>query len=259
MSALDLTEPGSRSGPLPAAAPTDSATVPSSAVSDLRIGGALLIAGTALMVSGVVTQETSGASLFAAMEAVDPADIASELSAVADVRGRIVTGLALWMAGAPCLSLGGVLLARLAPRSLLADVVRWAAAASTGAALLFFSVMIGMAVGLAPASAAGVDVAAEARALGVAATTADWVVTALVLSGAVAAAIVAGRRLWAPRWLVGLALLTAIGGALSVVAFAAGRPGIAFVEVPLGLGTALAAGVTALRRSAGLARIGVDR
>lgn len=259
MTALDLTgHPGATNGGATigqrdrsVATPTTGATTgtPVETTRTLRLGGAGLGLGAILMIAGAIVQESSGATIFTAIDAADPAAVTAALVDVAAVRNQNVVGLSLWVAGVPLLALGATVLARLGGRSVWGDLSRLAAAASAGAAVVYFSAMIGMVVGLAPAAAAGTDVVGPARAIGVAAGTADWVVTALVLAGSVGSVVMSGRNLWAPRWLVGLAGLCAVSAVASLTFYAAGLPGAAFIDVPIGLALCLAVAVVTVRRA----------
>lgn len=226
-------------------APTSGRIAPSSTDAD-RVGGSALIAGCLLMAAGAIVQGTSGADLFAVMEASDAAEITAGLIEVADVRTQMVAGLSLWVAGVPAICLGIVLLSRRTVASAWSAVARWAAGASTGAAIVFFTAMIGIVVGLAPAAAAGQDVTAVTRAMGIAASAADWVTTALVLFGGIGSLVISARDRWAPTWLVGLAAATGVAAAISLIAFVAGSP-LAIIDVPVGLALGIATGVVALR------------
>lgn len=211
-----------------------------------RIGAGSLVGGCLLMAAGAIIQSTSGADLFAVMDASDPAEITAGLIEVAEARTQMVTGLSLWVAGVPAICLGIVLLSRRTVTSGWSAVARWAAGASTGAAIVFFAAMIGIAVGLAPAAVAGEDVASVTRAMGVAASAADWVTTALVLFGGIGSVVLSARGGWAPRWLVGLAIATGVAAAVSLSAFVAGSA-LAIIVVPVGLALGIATGIAALR------------
>ena len=242
MTTLDPRTRTSDPAPTRTSAPATPATDPA-----YRIGAVALVAGCLLMATGGVLDATSGANFFATMTESDPAAMTAGLVAADAARNQIVTGFALWIAGVPTISVGVTLLSRRTIASAWSGVARWAAGASTGAAIVFFSAMLGIVVGLAPAAAAGDDVVAVTRALGTAAVTADWVVTTLVMAGSIGSLVLSARGRWAPRWLVGLAITTYVVSAVSLLAYVVGADDLTMLIVPVGFTLGLSTGVIAFR------------
>jgi hypothetical protein len=203
--------------------------------------------GVGLSVAGALTLEVAAADPFGAMETTSRVDLAAQLDDVAGAMTALVVGLAIWLAAFPALAFGGVLLSRLGRNGVFARLSRFALTAATGAMPVFLVSMMTFVVVVAPAHAAGEDVLTLARTVGFAASTVDWLITALTLGIGPVALIVAGRDSWAPRWLQNCALVTAVVTIVELAALAAGQRDIAFVLVPVGLALYTAAGVAALR------------
>lgn len=202
---------------------------------DPRIAGGVSFFGFLLMAVGAVLLTSASGDLFAGMQTSDSEVLGDHLTDVAGSQGQLATALALWIAGVPTIAIGIGLLSRLGSDVTAASVARTAATIAAGGAIVFYSIMMGIVVGLAPAHEAGDDVIAAARALGVAADTADWAATELVLGISPVAAVLAGRRDWAPRWLVYFSLFTGAVGLFSVVMVAARQYDVAFVLIPVGM------------------------
>lgn len=220
------------------------------AVGDPRVPGVTLLVGFVVTVLGSVLVVGASGNLFAAMEEHESSVITGHLVDVADARTRIVVGLALWMVGIPTIAAAAALTAQRGALGTAATIARWAAAAGTGALLVFFALMMGITVGLAPAAAAGQDVVAVARALGVAADTADQFTTTVLLGIALPAAALAGRSSWAPRWLVRTSVVAIVAGVLMLALVALGAYEVAMAPFALML-LHVPAVVVALLRAAG--------
>ncbi len=159
----------------------------------------------------------------------------------------MVTALSVWLVGFPLLALGGMLLSRLGPPSIWAQVSRLAFTAAAGAMPVFLVLMMTFVVVIAPAHAGGEDVLTLARAFGFAGSTIDWVITSLALGIGPATAIIAGRKTWAQGWLQTFAIVTLAVTVVELVALAADNRDVTFVLVPVGLAQVAAAAIVALR------------
>lgn len=213
------------------------------------IGGVITAIGGVVMVSGAVTQEAFGGPMFEALEAADEASGTSALIETAAQSTAHFVGIALWIVGILAMTAGGSLLVS-DRRSLPAAVARWALSASAGAAIVFFSLMIGVVHGLAPAAQAGTDVGAVLLTVGFGAAVADWITTTLVLGVGFVAVAFDGRGRWAPGWLVGFAAITGAVSIVSILVFGlTGSSAIGMLEVLLGLLLVITTGITAVVRS----------
>ncbi|MDH4278689.1 MAG: hypothetical protein OEW83_11480, partial [Acidimicrobiia bacterium] len=214
-----------------------------------RIGGLIAAAGGVVMISGAITQEAFGGPLFEALEAGDTTSGTSALVEAAAHGTAHTVGIALWIVGILSMTAGGSLLVS-ERRSLPAAVARWALTAAAGAAVVFFSLMIGVVHGLAPAAQAGQDVGSTLLTVGFGAAVADWITTTLVLGVGFVAVAFDGRDRWAPRWLIGLATVTAVVSMVSILVFAVtGNSAIGMVEVLVGLILVIATGAIAAVRT----------
>jgi len=214
-----------------------------------RAAGITAIAGAVAMLVGTAFWAASGADLDAALEDNTIADYLTDAAANGTV---LTTNLGFWIFGVTLLGLGGILLSRLGDQGSPATAVaQFAFTAGPAAAIVFFSVWLGIVLGLAPAHVAGAQVEATALALGHAASIADWIATVIILSVGGAAIAVAGRDTWVPRWLLRWAGLTAALGVLAIVGLLVdARTTLAMPVLPVGIGFMIAAGVTAIRRGA---------
>ncbi len=213
-----------------------------------RLAGLAAITGAVAMLAGAVLWAASGADLDAALADGTMADYLVE---AADNSALLTANLGTWIFGVLLLGIGGILLARLghddAPAGALA---RFAYTAGPAAAIVFFSLWLGIVLGLAPAHGAGEPVIGAAVAMGYAASIADWVATVLIVGVGAAAVAHAGRDTWVPRWLFNWAMVALAAGALAIAGLLAGAPGVGMPIIPIGLGWTIAAGITAVRRGA---------
>jgi hypothetical protein len=235
-----------------AAAPTAITGAPTTASTtvDRRAAGIAALIGVVLAVVGaILLSAVSGTDLYAAMETSSAPERARLLTEIADAQTTLVVGLAIWMVAFPACAASSVLLARLGRPSPLSSLARFGATASVGAILVFLSAMMAFVVAVAPAHAAGSDVTVLAHVVGFFASTVDWIVTAIVLGLAPAAAVFAGRDIWAPRWLQRFAAFTLAVTVVELIALAADNRDLAFVLVPVGLAHLACAGITALRHT----------
>lgn len=212
----------------------------------LRVGGGLAVAGAATMIAGAVCHAAFGADLFAAIEPDTRDDIAAALTDIDDRRFVLAIGTWLWILGATTMCAAGTLLVH-GVRRPLASIARWAFAASTGAVIIFFTAMLAIVEVLAPAHARGEDVITLTHTVGLAAATADWIVTAMILGVGYFGVVFSGRGGWAPEWLVKLASVTLAIAVLSVTVGLHVVPALGFAIVIVGLATVLATGITAMR------------
>lgn len=245
---MHATTPSTRSAPIP----------DTSVERPLRLTPVALVGGGGLMIAGAAIQQASGADVFALADTADRAALAGHLSDIAEQSTQLTIGLSFWVVGVWALTFGATLLAR-AGHGTFVDLARWAGAAAAGAATVFFPMMIGIAVGLAPAQVDGTDVTAMARTLAIAAVTADWFATSLVLAGSVGAAVLAGARTWAPTWLCRWAVLMFVLTVAALIGFAAGSTVLAMAEVPVGLGLCIAAGIVRMRSTSTTIETGAAR
>lgn len=219
---------------------------------DHRAAAVVAFAGVALCVVGsILNQAIPGADVYGAMETASASERAILLEQVADAQVPLVAGFSVWMLAFPLTALASVLLARLGRQSTLVDMIRHLAVASIGAILVFLSAIITFVVVIAPAHVAGENVETLARTVGFFATTVDWVITAIVLGIGPIGAVYAGRDSWAPRWLQGLAGITAVATAVEVFGLVTDNRALLMPIVPIGLVLVACAGVAALRRSNG--------
>ena len=179
------------------------------------------------------------------METESATERARLLTEVAEAQTTLVASFVCWMLGFPACAAASLLLVRVGRQSPLTALVRQAATASVGAIVVFLSMFITFVVVIAPAHTSSEDVLTLAHTIGFAATTMDWVVTAIVLGFAPVAAVYAGRGIWAPRWLQGLAAVTAIATIVELVALVVDNRDLAFPLVPIGLLLIASAGLSA--------------
>ncbi len=224
---------------------------PSPADGDFRTAGLVALAGVGLSIVGsVLNQVVADVDVFAAMETASSAERAQLLTQVADARTPLVAGFALWMIAFPLTAAASLHLAQLGRQSRLTAMTRSVVTAAIGAILVFLSMFITFAVVIAPAHVAGENVLTLAHVVGYTASTIDWVVTAIVLGFGPMAAVYAGRGIWAPRWLLGLAAITGVFTAVALGALIADERGLAFPLVPVGMLLVACAGISAMRHAA---------
>ncbi len=212
----------------------------------LRTAGMTTAVGAAVMLLGTVFWAASGADLDGALENGTIGEYLTEASANQTL---LAINLSLWILGVLVMGAGGILLSRHgAGDGDAAAIARAAFTAGPAAAIVFFSMWLGIVLGLAPAYVAGASVEPVAVALGEAASIADWIATVLILGvGAVALAF-AGRESWVPRWLFRWGLVSGAAGALAIAGLVLDmRTTLAFPDVVIGLGFLIAAGIVAIR------------
>lgn len=215
-----------------------------------RFGGLLLALGTIGMGIGAAVMTASGADVFAAMESSARTDIAKHLSDVADKQTILVVHFSIWIVSFIMLALGGSLLVRMSSaRPLPAAIARFGFDITAAAAIIYYSAMMGIVVGLAPAHAAGQDVLAVTRAIGFGAATADWVATIIVLGICSVALSESARTTWTPPWLRRLAYVALTAGGISAAALILDERPLASIILPFGMAHMIAAGILAVRYS----------
>jgi hypothetical protein len=209
-----------------------------------RVAGWIALAGVIAMAIGAALVVGSGVDADAALA---DRDIAGYLTGAHEARSVLVTGLGTWMIAIGLLSAGGTLIASTSPDGTARRLSLFGFTTGAGTAILFFSLWMGVVIGLAPAQAAGQSVEAVALALLAGAVNADWVITVMIVGVGAGFMVLSGRDTWAPGWLIRWAFLSLSLGALALVSVAVGQRAIAFVIVPIGLGLVAAASIVAIR------------
>lgn len=206
------------------------------------------IFGVALILAGVVSGAIAGAELD---KGLVEDSFGEYLTNVAANIGWAQTHVWFILFGATLLSLGGLLLSRLgdqdSPAAAIAPFFFTAGAAAT---IVFFPITLGVIVELAPRHVAGDNVETVARALALAATTADWLATVLIVSFGAVAVAVAGKTSWVPRWLYRWALVAGVAGVISIIGTVTGAfDTVSIIVLPPGVSWMVAAGIVALKKS----------
>ncbi|MDX9749706.1 MAG: hypothetical protein RBT71_01315 [Flavobacteriales bacterium] len=211
-----------------------------------RVAGAMTIIGALTMIAGAITWGASGADLDAALTGGGIGDYLLKAHATEDMLRINIT---LWTIGVLIMCAGGVQLALMGrSRPQPAGVAFFAFAIGAGSAIVFFPMWMGIVIGLAPAHADGADHSAVAIAIGQGATIADWIATTMILSVGTVCVAQAGKGIWVPRWLVTWSYVAIVTGVLTTVGLLVGqRSTYAMLDVPVGLGWMIAAGIVALR------------
>lgn len=209
-------------------------------------GGATIILGALLMVAGAISLSISGTSLD---EALVDGTVGAYLVDAADNMRILTANLSFWMVGATLLGIGGLTLTRLSARdSATATAAQGMYLIGAALALAAFSIWMGIVRDLAPAHAAGTDLAAVGTALGQAAMVADWAATSMLIGFGPLLVAIAGRNTWVPRWLLAFGIVAAITGVVSIFGIFIGeRSTLGFIVVPVGLVWTLSAGIVAIR------------
>ncbi|MEX1043193.1 MAG: hypothetical protein WD532_12275 [Acidimicrobiia bacterium] len=208
------------------------------------IGARMTIVGALGMVIGAVFNLVSGADADVALE---NGDIAGYLAVAESGRQAALINLSVWIVAICVLCAGGVLLASSSRDGVSRTLSMFAFTTGAGTAVMFFSLWAGVVAVLAPASAAGEPVEAVAHALLMGAVNADWVITVMVLSVGGGFLVLSGRDDWAPTWLVRWAYLAFAAGLLALVVLVTGPRMLASIDVLIGIGLLIAAGVVATR------------
>ncbi len=217
-------------------------------VANLRAAGTTTIAGAVAMLVGTAFWGASGTDLEAALEDGTVGDYLTDVAANGTV---LSANLGFWILGIVLLGIGGTMLSTHGnPDSPATSVVRFAFSAGPAASIVFFSIWLGMVVGLAPAHVAGQQVVGTAVALGYAVTIADSVATVLIVAVGAASIAVAGRDTWVPQWLFRWGMLAAVLGGVAMIPVVSGAPApLGLPVVPVGLGFMLASGIVAVRHN----------
>jgi hypothetical protein len=207
------------------------------------------IIGVIIMLAGTGFWAASGADI----------DVAAESNAIGEYLTRVAANgtlltinLGMWIIGVVVLGLGGIMLARLGDQdSPGTDVARFAFTITPAAAMVVYTMWLGIVLGLAPTYVAGASVEGGAAALVHATSLGDWVMTIPVLSLGTAAISLAGRDSWVPRWLFRWGMLTIVTGVLAAAGLMFNaRTSLVMPILPVGMGFMVAAGIVAIRRSA---------
>lgn len=212
-----------------------------------RLAGWVMLLATITMGTGAAIGAASGTFVD---EALEQGTFGEYLTNAVINSVAAKANLWLWIIGIIGIGIGGVLLSRLGdPDSLATRVARFAFIATPAAAIVFYSMLLGVVVELAPRHVAGESVEATARVIAYIGTTADWIATALMLGLGIAALAYAGRGTWVPRWLYRWALVAAAVGVVSMIGTITGeRATVSFLILPVAMTWLLAAGITAIRR-----------
>jgi hypothetical protein len=198
------------------------------------------------MIAGAAVLGSTGTDLDGAL--LD-GTVGEYLTEAAASSTALTVNLGLWILGALLMGLGGGVLAGQARSGWPAATARFGFTAGPAAAVMFFSIWLGIVLGLAPAHVAGESVISTAVALGHTATIADWIGTVLILSVGGGALALSGRGTWSPRWLVVWGIAAAVAGAVAIIGLIIGQRGMGFIVVPVGFGLVIACAVTVIRRS----------
>jgi MFS family permease len=211
-----------------------------------RVAGWLTLVATITMATGAVVGAVFGTFVD---EALEQGTFAEYLTNAAANNSAARANLWLWIIGVIGIGIGGVLLSQLGSQDSLATrVARFTFVATPAAAIVFYSMLLGVVVELAPRHVEGESVEATARAIAYIGTTADWIATALMLGLGIATLAYAGKDTWVPRWLYSWALATAGVGVVSMIGTITGaRSTVSFVILPVAMTWLLAAGITAVR------------
>lgn len=217
--------------------------------SSAKFGGAMAPIGALVMFAGAATWASTGLDLDAALT---DGTVGDYLVDAADNMSALTTNLSLWMFGVVFMVAGGIGLSRIAPSdSAVANAARGSFMVGGALALAAFSIWMGIVRELAPAHAAGTDLAAVGAALGQAATIADWVATALIIGVGPALISISGKGSWVPRWLFVWSAVALLASVISIIGlYTDQRATISFINVPIGLAWMIAAGIVALRHRA---------
>lgn len=210
-----------------------------------RAAGLAAIGGAIIMFIGAGLYFSSGTDLWAAVGG----DMSGYLVAVGTVKAQLVANLTFWIAGVFVLGTTVSAMANLSDGSGLAvQIARLCAFTAVPLAILAFIAMLSLVVQIAPdASETSVALANVVGWIGV---RADDLATALIVGFAPFFLVLAGRKVWAPGWLVGWGTLAGLVGLLSlVVLYIPPLAQMGFLIIPVGLGWMVAAGVVLLRHS----------
>jgi hypothetical protein len=211
-----------------------------------RIAGSILIVGTLMMATGAAIGASFGTFVDTDLEQGTFADYLANAAANTTAAKA---NLWLWILGVLAIGIGGVMLTKLGDEASLASrVARFSFTAAPAAAMVFYPMLLGVAVVLAPLHVAGQSVEATATALAYIGTTADWIATVVLLGLGVATLAYAGRDTWVPRWLLWWGFLAGAVGIVSLIGNVAGsRESISVLILPVSMPWLIAAGIMAIK------------
>ncbi len=211
-----------------------------------RIAGWVTLVGTITMAAGAVVGGIFGVFVDESLEA---GTFGEYLTNAVTNSGAARANMWLSIFGVLGIGLGGYFLSRLGDEtSLGTKAARFSFTAGPAAAIVFFSMILGVIEELAPRHVAGEEVETTARTLAYIATTADWIATALILGLGIGTLAYAGRSTWVPRWLFRWAMLASAAGVVSMIGTVTGaRSTVSMIILPFAMTWLLAAGVVAIR------------
>lgn len=220
-----------------------------SATGTTRLAAVLLFAAAGLMAAGGIIKRVTDADLDAALM---DGTLGDYLNVVADHEAAVTINLSAWIIGVLLWGAAAVVVTTLSDRREVAARIALACYwTGVPLAVASFVAWLSLVTQIGPdANAQQLDIAAV---VGWFASRADWIATAIIAGLGSMLLSVAGRDLWAPRWLLWWGALAGLAGAVTVVAIiTGGLTTYGQVIIPVGVGWNVAAGVVLLRRASHL-------
>ncbi|HEY7680223.1 MAG TPA: hypothetical protein VIC04_06845 [Terriglobia bacterium] len=210
-----------------------------------RAAGIALIWGCLCMIAGAALWASSGTDLWTTLHLRDMAD---HLFAASAARTALLANLTLWVIGVLLLGFGGSVAASTfvqRPNAALAAQLCF----RTGVPLAILAFIVMAAILVEIGNDRTMTNIRIAEILAWIATRTDDVATALIICGGPFFLAQTGWRDWAPRFLVRWGYLAGLTVLSAPAAWITGIVPLSFVNVPVGIGWLLVAGVVLLRRS----------